>query len=170
MKMDLKIVCFTYLRGLVAPFLWVLNGNAHYHHKGQYSRIEKGTTSWYPHRTWWDQSIWPLSQAKAIYLYGEKRLVHQSYFGWWIRMCGGFRSTVKIRAEQINPVNMWKRATVPWLCSQVKPSFSRRPRRCCHRAKWRRSVSYQWYWPKTWKGWQRVNAWYELDIQWYFGY
>ena len=24
---------FTYLRGLVAFILWVLNGNAHYHHK-----------------------------------------------------------------------------------------------------------------------------------------
>ncbi len=24
---------YTYLRGLVAFILWVLNGNAHYHHK-----------------------------------------------------------------------------------------------------------------------------------------
>ena len=45
---------YTYLRGLVAFILWVLNGNAHYHHKDNIPDQEENYILVSPHRTWWD--------------------------------------------------------------------------------------------------------------------
>ena len=82
---------YTYLRGLVAFILWVLNGNAHYHHKDN-TQIGKRTTSLVsPHRTWWDGSIWPLAtKPKQFIFMAKKELFTNRIFGWWIRMCGAF--------------------------------------------------------------------------------
>ena len=45
---------YTYLRGLVAFILWVLNGNAHYHHKDNIPDRKENYILVSPHRTWWD--------------------------------------------------------------------------------------------------------------------
>ena len=45
---------YTYLRGLVAFILWVLNGNAHYHHKDNIPDQEENYILVSPHRAWWD--------------------------------------------------------------------------------------------------------------------
>ena len=45
---------YTYLRGLVAVILWVLNGNAHYHHKDNIPDRKENYILVSPHRTWWD--------------------------------------------------------------------------------------------------------------------
>ena len=49
---------YTYLRGLVAFILWVLNGNAHYHHKDNIPDREENYILVSPHRTWWDPVFW----------------------------------------------------------------------------------------------------------------
>ena len=107
---------YTYLRGLVAFILWVLNGNAHYHHKDNIPDQEENYILVSPHRTWWGSGLYGLcNQAKAVYLYGKKELFTNRIFGWWIRMCGAFPiDRENPGAEAIKyPVNMLKRATVP---------------------------------------------------------
>ena len=108
---------YTYLRGLVAFILWVLNGNAHYHHKDNYSRSRRELHLGIPSPNLVGSSLYGLcDQAKAILSFmAKKELFTNRIFGWWIRMCGAFPiDRENPGAEAIKyPVNMLKRATVP---------------------------------------------------------
>lgn len=82
---------YTYLRGLVAFILWVLNGNAHYHHKDNIPDQEENYILVSPHRTWWDPVYMAFAtKPKQFIFMAKKELFTNRIFGWWIRMCGAF--------------------------------------------------------------------------------
>ena len=61
---------YTHLRGLVAFILWVLNGNAHYHHRTTF-RSGRELHPGIPSPDLVGSGLYGLcNQAKAIYLYG----------------------------------------------------------------------------------------------------
>ena len=61
---------YTYLRGLVAFILWVLNGNAHYHHKDNIPDREENYILVSPPDLVGSGLYGLCNQAKTIYLYG----------------------------------------------------------------------------------------------------
>ena len=82
---------YTYLRGLVTFILWVLNGNAHYHHKELIPSQEENYILVAPHRTWWDPVYMAFAtKPKQFIFMAKKELFTNRIFGWWIRMCGAF--------------------------------------------------------------------------------
>ena len=104
---------YTYLRGLVAFILWVLNGNAHYHHKDNIPDREENYILVSPHRTWWDPVYMAFAtKPKQFIFMAKKELFTNRIFGWWIRMCGAFPiDRENPGAEAIKyPVNMLKKS------------------------------------------------------------
>ncbi len=74
-------------------------------------QTEKRTILVSPHRTWWDSFIWPLRPSQSNLSLYEKELFTNHIFGWWIGMCGLFRSTVKIQEQSLSILSIcWKRA------------------------------------------------------------
>ena len=113
---------YTYLRGLVAFILWVLNGNAHYHHKDNIPDRKENYILVSPHRTWWDPVYMAFAtKPKQFIFMAKKELFTNRIFGWWIRMCGAFP------IDRKNPGQPFFDYVPKW-----KSSFSRRQRRCCH--------------------------------------
>ena len=104
---------YTYLRGLVAVILWVLNGNAHYHHKDNIPDRKENYILVSPHRTWWDPVYMAFAtKPKQFIFMAKKELFTNRIFGWWIRMCGAFPiDRENPGAEAIKyPVNMLKKS------------------------------------------------------------
>ena len=64
---------YTYLRGLVAFILWVLNGNAHYHHKDNIPDREENYILVSPHRTWWDPVYMALATKPKQFIFMAKK-------------------------------------------------------------------------------------------------
>ena len=104
---------YTYLRGLVAVILWVLNGNAHYHHKDNIPDRKENYILVSPHRTWWDPVYMAFAtKPKQFIFMAKKELFTNRIFGWWIRMCGAFPiDRENPGAEAIKyPINMLKKS------------------------------------------------------------
>ena len=104
---------YTYLRGLVTFILWVLNGNAHYHHTELIPNQEENYILVAPHRTWWDPVYMAFAtKPKQFIFMAKKELFTNRIFGWWIRMCGAFPiDRENPGAEAIKyPVNMLKKS------------------------------------------------------------
>ena len=71
---------YTYLRGLVVLLLWSINGNAHYHNTDKIPNQDENYILVAPHRTLVGSSLHGFcDQAKTVYLYGQKRTLHQPY-------------------------------------------------------------------------------------------
>ena len=126
---------YTYLRGLVAFILWVLNGNAHYHHKDNIPDQEENYILVSPHRTWWDPVYMAFAtKPKQFIFMAKKELFTNRIFGWWIRMCGAFPiDRENPGAEAIKyPVNMLKKSNRSLIMFPSGSRHSQRQRRCCH--------------------------------------
>ncbi|MEX2783673.1 lysophospholipid acyltransferase family protein [Streptococcus sp. H49] len=82
---------YAYLRGLVAFLLWLVNGNARYHHRERILDQKENYILVAPHRTWWDPVYLAFAtKPKQFIFMAKKELFTNRIFGWWIRMCGAF--------------------------------------------------------------------------------
>lgn len=61
---------YAYLRGLVVFLLWVVNGNAHYHHEEKMLDASENYILVAPHRTFGIQFTWHLQHALSSLFYG----------------------------------------------------------------------------------------------------
>ena len=92
---------YTYLRGLVAFILWVLNGNAHYHHKDNIPDREENYILVSPHRTWWDPVYMAFATKPKQFIFMAKKSSSPIVFLAGGFACVGlFQSTVKIREQK----------------------------------------------------------------------
>lgn len=113
---------YTYLRGLVVLLLWSINGNAHYHNTDKIPNQDENYILVAPHRTWWDPVYMAFAtKPKQFIFMAKKELFTNRIFGWWIRMCGAFPSTVKIPAPQPSNIlsTFSKKVTALSSCFQV---------------------------------------------------
>ena len=104
---------YTHLRGLVAFILWVLNGNAHYHHKGQYSRSKRELHLGIASPDLVGSGLYGLcDQAKAHLSLWQKRALYSIVFLAGGFVCGAFPiDRENPGAEAIKyPVNMLKKS------------------------------------------------------------
>lgn len=82
---------YTYLRKFVALLLWMLNGNAHYHHKDKIPALDENYILVAPHRTWWDPVYLAFAtKPKQFIFMAKKQLFKNLFFGYWIEKCGAF--------------------------------------------------------------------------------
>ena len=88
---------YTYLRGLVTFILWVLNGNAHYHHTELIPNQEENYILVAPHRTWWDPVYMAFAtKPKQFVFMAKKELFTNRIFA-----CVGLSQlTGKIQVQQ----------------------------------------------------------------------
>ena len=93
---------YTYLRGLVAFILWVLNGNAHYHHKENIPDRDENYILVSPHRTWWDPVYMAFATKPKQFIFMAKKELFTNRI-----LAGGFvcvelfRLTVKIQGQKL---------------------------------------------------------------------
>lgn len=104
---------YTYLRRLVMFLLWIINGNAHYHHDEKIPSRDENYILVAPHRTWWDPVYMAYAtRPKEFIFMAKKELFSNRIFGWWIRMCGAFpidRKNPDTKALKY-PINMLKKS------------------------------------------------------------
>jgi 1-acyl-sn-glycerol-3-phosphate acyltransferase len=82
---------YTYLRNFVAFLLWLLNGNAHYHHKERILPQSENYILVAPHRTWWDPVYLAFAtKPKQFIFMAKQELFKNLFFGYWIEKCGAF--------------------------------------------------------------------------------
>ena len=73
-------LCFIPIYGPVAFILWVLNGNAHYHHKDNIPDQEENY-NWYRLTGLVGSGLYGLAPSQSsLSLWQKKRALHQSYF------------------------------------------------------------------------------------------
>lgn len=103
---------YTYLRGLVAFLLWIVNGNTHYHNTDRIIPKEENYIYVAPHRTWWDPVFMAYAtRPKQFVFMAKKELFKYRIISWWIRMCGAFPiDRDKPSTEAVRyPVNVLKK-------------------------------------------------------------
>ena len=82
---------YTYLRNFVTFLLWMLNGNAHYHHTDKILDKTENYILVAPHRTWWDPVYLAFAtKPKQFIFMAKKELFKNPFFGYWIEKCGAF--------------------------------------------------------------------------------
>ncbi|MGT2906649.1 lysophospholipid acyltransferase family protein [Streptococcus dentiloxodontae] len=104
---------YAYLRGLVVFLLWIINGNAHYHHRDKLLDKNENYILVAPHRTWWDPVYMAFAaRPKQFIFMAKKELFNNRIFGWWIRMCGAFPIDRDNPGQEAikYPVNMLKKS------------------------------------------------------------
>ncbi len=104
---------YAYLRGLVVFLLWVVNGNAHYHHEEKMLDASENYILVAPHRTFWDPVYMAFAaRPKQFIFMAKKELFANRLFAWWIKMCGAFPiDRDKPSPDAIRyPVNMLKKS------------------------------------------------------------
>lgn len=104
---------YPYLRTLVVFLLWVINGNAHYHHADKILDKDENYILVAPHRTWWDPVYMAYAaRPKQFIFMAKKELFTNRIFGWWIRMCGAFPIDRENPGQEAirYPVNMLKKS------------------------------------------------------------
>ena len=116
--------------------------------------------------------IWPLRPSpSSLFLWRKKNSSPIVFLAGGFVCVELFRLTVKIQGQKLlsTPLICWKRATVPWLCSQVGAGIHKMLKVVSPSLlKWLRSVSCQWLTldQEIWTVWQLVSALiWTLDIQ-----
>ncbi len=154
---------YTYLRGLVAFILWVLNGMPITIIRTIF-QIGKNLHLVSPHRTCGSGLYGLAAKPKAVYLYGEKELSSPPYF--WLVDSHAAWSTVKTSRSHWHPVNMLKKSNRSWLCFQVEAVILKT---CIKQAHVKNGEgpyhASDLYWSKRLERVGNVRThWYELDI------
>ena len=88
---------YTYLRGLVTFILWVLNGNAHYHHKELIPSQEENYILVAPHRTWWDPVYMAFATKPKQFIFMAKNSLPIGFLAGGFACAGLSQLTVKIQ-------------------------------------------------------------------------
>ena len=80
--------------------LWIINGNAHYHNEDKILSKDENYILLLNAPYLVDPVYMAFAaRPKEFIFMAKKELFTHRIFGWWIRMCGAFRLTVKIQGK-----------------------------------------------------------------------
>ena len=112
---------------LVTFILWVLNGNAHYHHKELIPSQEENYILVAPHRTWWDPVYMAFAtKPKQLSLWLRKNSLPIGFLDGGFACVALSQLTGKIQVQQRLNTSEYAQEKQTFLdyVSKWKPSFS----------------------------------------------
>ena len=127
-------------------YSWVLNGNAHYHHKDNIPDQEENYILVSPHRTWWDPVYMAFATKPKQFIFMAKKNSSPIVFLAGGFVCGAFPiDRENPGAEAIKyPVNMLKKSNRSLIMFPVEAVILKTSKVVLPSLpKWRRSVSCQ---------------------------
>lgn len=92
---------YAYLRGLVVFLLWVVNGNAHYHHEEKMLDASENYILVAPHRTFWDPVYMAFAARPKQFIFMAKKSCLQI-----VSLLGGLKCVVLFLLIVTNRVQM----------------------------------------------------------------
>lgn len=92
---------YAYLRGLVVFLLWVVNGNAHYHHEENMLDASENYILVAPHRTFWDPVYMAFAARPKQFVFMAKKSCLRI-----VSLLGGLKCVVLFLSIVINRVQM----------------------------------------------------------------